>query len=219
MLSVSPMDGDPGRGPGRTDVALGGANDMQRIIVSMVGAGLVILALAATVVAADPTPTPDPGVRARDTIPVVLGLTHEQVMAMRQDGRSLAQIAEAQNVDPQALVDVLVARWTERLQARVAVGTMTEEQAATFRAQLETQARDLVYKVTLGGMQGAAVGAGPGAGTGNGAMTRAGNGNGAMTRAGNGNGAMTRAGNGNGAMTRAGNGICEGSGPQRAGQQ
>jgi hypothetical protein len=186
---------------------------MQRFIVSVFGAGLVILALVATVVAAEPTPSPDTQVRARDAVPTILGLTHEQVMALRHDGLSLAQIAEKQDVDPQALVDALVSRWTERLEIRVANGALTEAQAATLRAELEVQARNMVFKTELGGMQGAAVGAGPGAGPG--AGMGLGNGRGAMDRTGpaaaNGSRANT--------MQRGANGICDGTGGPGPGRQ
>lgn len=181
---------------------------MKRIIFSMFGAGLVILALAATAVAAEPTATPSPStqIRARETIPAILGLTHEQVMAERQAGKSLAQIAEQQNVDPQVLVDTLMAQWTARIEIRVANGALTQDEATALTTQLETRARDMVYKTTLGGMQGAAVGAGPGAGGGMGMGQGQGNGFGRM-------------GGGNGAANRAANGTCTGTGPVRAGQQ
>lgn len=167
---------------------------MKRIIGSMFGAGLVILALAATVSAADPVRT-----RAQDTIPDLLGMTHEEVMALRQEGQSLAQIAESKDVDPQVLIDALVARWEVRITARVANGGLDATEAETLRAQVETQARDMVYKTTLGGMHGATVGAGPGTGAANGA----------------GNAMMGR---GAGPMGH-GTGTCTGNGPAGAGQQ
>ncbi len=182
---------------------------MQRFIVSVFGAGLVILALVATVVAAEPTPSPDTQVRARDAVPTILGLTHEQVMALRHDGLSLAQIAEKQDVDPQALVDALVNRWTERLEIRVANGALTGAQAATLRAELAVQARTMVFKTALGGMQGAAVGAGPDA-----RMGYA-NGRGAMDRT----GAAAANGSRGNAMHRGANGICDGTGAPGPGQR
>jgi len=146
---------------------------MKKLILSSAVAGLAILTLVATVAAADPTPTPTPArdqVRAGDVIPAILGLTQQQIIDLRHDGLSLAQIAERQKVDPQKLVDALVARWTERIEARLANGALTSTQAAQLRTQVELRARDMVHKTALGGMRGAAVGAGPrnGAGPGNG---------------------------------------------------
>ncbi len=88
---------------------------MKRRSLSIGGAALVLLVLAGAAVAADPTAAP-PGAqaRARDTIPTVLGLTQAEVMALRQDGLSLAQIAERQKVDRQELVDALMARSRSR---------------------------------------------------------------------------------------------------------
>ncbi len=169
---------------------------MKRQIISLAGAGLASLVFAATVVAADPTPAPSAApVQARDAVPAVLGMTQAQVQALRHDGLSLAKIAEQQKVDPQKLVDALVARWTSRIEARVANGALTTAEATTLRAQVQTQAKSMVNKVTLGGMQGAAVGAGR------------------QGRA----GAGTGAGRGpQGAGT--GTGTCDGSGPHGSGR-
>ena len=135
---------------------------MKRLSLSLGAAALVLLVLAGGVVAADPTASPGAQVRARDTIPTVLGLSQTEVMALRHDGLSLAQIAERQKVDPQKLVDALKAQWIERIDARVTIGAITAATADTLKAQVEAQAKDMVYKVTLGGMRGAAVGAGAG---------------------------------------------------------
>jgi hypothetical protein len=133
-------------------------------------------------------------------------------MTLRQQGQSLAQIAEARDVDPQVLIDALVARWEARIQVRVASGVLTDEAAATLRTQLETQARNMVFTTTLGGMHGAVVGAGPGSGAGAGA------GAGMMGRGtGHGMGGGPGAGAGAGRMGQ-GTGTCTGLGPWGAGQ-
>ena len=167
---------------------------MKKQLLSLAGAGLATLVLAATVAAAGPTPAPAAGPPAdRGTmIPAMLGMTEAQVQAMRHDGRSLAQIAEQKKIDPQKLVDALVGRWTTRIDARVAHGALTATEATALKAQVETQAKSMVNKVTLGGMQGAAVGAGPqGRGAGDGAGAGMGRG-----RQGAGNGTGTCDGTG-----------------------
>lgn len=173
---------------------------MRRLALGMTGAALLSLALVATVVAADPSPTPARDqLRARDTVASVLGLTQAEVVELRRDGLTLAQIAARENVDPQKLIDALAARWTERIEARVAYGALTEEQATELKAQVETRAKAMVNQATMGGMRGAAVGAGPGSG----GAGRGGPGDGA----GNGPGA--------GPMGRgAGDGVCDGTGPR-----
>ncbi len=181
---------------------------MKRIAISLTVAALAALTVVAAVSAAGPTPTPTPAaeqVQARDTLPAILGLSQAQIMELRHDGLSLAQIADRQKVDSQKLIDALVAQWGERIDARVTNGALTTAEAATLRAQLAVQAKATVNQVTLGGMRGAAVGAGPGAaGAGNGAAA----GRGAGMAAGGAQGA----GHGMGA----GNGLCDGTGPRGA---
>lgn len=182
---------------------------MKKAVLSIGGAFLVMLVLAATVAAGGPRgQAAQERVQDREVIPAILGLTQAQVQELRQDGLSLAQIAERQKVDPQKLIDALMAQWSTRIEARVANGALTAEQAAQLRAQLETQARNMVFKTTLGGMRGAAVGAGP-----NGAASGHGQGAGA--------GQGWRGGNGAGQGGRgagAGTGTCDGTGPHGAGR-
>jgi hypothetical protein len=120
-------------------------------------------------------------------------------MALRQQGMSLARIAEQQNVDPQKVADALAAQWSARIDVRVAAGALTADQAKTLKDSVAVRAKAMVYQVTLGGMRGAAVGAGPN-GTTRGMRGGAGM-NGANRMAGGGRGGMMR-----GAAT--GNGAC-----------
>ena len=71
-------------------------------------------------------------------------------MELRQQGLSLAQIAERQKVDPQRLVDALVAQWTERIDARLANGGITADQATTLRANVAVRAKAMVQQTTHG---------------------------------------------------------------------
>jgi hypothetical protein len=180
---------------------------MKSIAIPIAGAGLVLLLAAGAVAAASPAPTvsvtiapaattaptatPTP-VTSAGPIAAILGLTDAQVMGLRQQGLSLAQIAEQQKVDPQRLVDALAAQWSARIDVRLAAGALTADQAKTLKANVAVQAKAMVYQATMGGMRGAAVGAGP-----NGAMR--GMGGGAGMGAGAGRGGMMRgAGAGNG---------------------
>jgi hypothetical protein len=177
---------------------------MKSLAIPIAGAGLVLLLAAGAVAAASPAPTtpstapvtiapaataapavtPAPAT-STGTIAALLGLTDAQVMELRHQGMSLAQIAEQQKVDPQRLVDALAAQWSARIDARLAVGSLTADQATTLKANVAVQAKAMVYQVTMGGMRGAAVGAGP-----NGAMR--GMGGGAGMGAGAGRGGMMR---------------------------
>ena len=181
---------------------------MKKLLAPLAGAGLLLVLAAGAVAAASPAPTAPavtapaatsaPAVApsaANGTVAAILGLTDAEVMALRQRGLSLAQIAARQNVDPQKLVEALVAQWSVRIDARLAAGAITADQAKTLKANLAVQAKAMVDQTALGGMRGGAVGAGlhgtmrgmVGAGTGNGAMAGAGRG-GMMRGAGAGTG-------------------------------
>lgn len=141
---------------------------MKKTITALAVASLAVLVVAATVAAAGPSGVAvreraQEQARERDVTATILGLSSDEIEALRQDGRSLAQIAEQQGVDPQDLVDALMARWEARIQARVEAGALTPDEATQLRTRLETQARNEVFRTTRGGMQGAAVGAGPSA--------------------------------------------------------
>ena len=170
---------------------------MRKLIAAIGGTIFGSLLLVATVAAANPTPGPSsPPTAAGGTVATVLGLSQAQVQDLRHDGLSLAQIAAQQKVDVQKVIDALVARWRDRIEARVANGALTQAQATQLQAQLTTQAQEMVSKTTPGGMQGAAVGAGPRNAAGNGDATRARDGSGTGT----------------------GDGTCDGTGPHGTGR-
>jgi hypothetical protein len=173
---------------------------VRRIRLAIGGATLLAAVFAGTVAAADPTPSPSPSSEAGTTVSGILGLTQAEIADMRQDGLSLADIAVKQDVDPDRLVNALVERWTERIAFRAANGALTADEATALRAQLETHARDLVHRTTLGGMQGVAVGAGRGAAGSRGAELGMGQGQGPR---------------GSGAGT----GVCDGTGPHGRGSR
>jgi hypothetical protein len=132
-----------------------------------------------------PAPATTPAPAATTTpasagmLAAILGLTDAQVHDLRLQGKSLADIARQQGVDPQKLIDALAAVWGSRIDARLAAGAITADQAATLKADVKSQAGAMVNQVTPGGMGGAAVGAGPNGmmrGQGSGAMRGQGNG-------------------------------------------
>jgi hypothetical protein len=200
-----------------------GAQTMNRLIAPVAGASLAALlavgaasaatpspsavsgatpASAVTLGAAAANPNAAPAAGATSVLTEILGLSNAEIAAFRQQGLSLAQIAERQNVDPQKLIDALVAQWSARIEARLAAGAITADQAKTLEANVAVQAKSLVNQVAVGGMRGAAVGAGPnGAQRGAGAGGNAAVGNGPA--AGAGRGAMMRGAGGAGACPTA----------------
>ncbi len=147
-----------------------------------------------TAPAATPAPAGTPAPETTGMIAAMLGLTDAQVQELRMAGKSLADIAAQQKVDPQTLVDALAATWSIRIDARVTAGALTADQAATLKADVAEQAKAMVDQTTPGGMRGAAVGAGPngsmrgqgGAGMGGGRGMAGGQGNGGQMGAGHG---------------------------------
>ena len=178
---------------------------MRRLLIATGAAALLTIAVVATVAAAGPMGRAGGAQAAERTgtqanvIADTLRMTRDAIEDLRHDGLSLAKIAEKQNVNPQKLVDALVAQWTIRIADRVETGALTADQATALRTQLATRAKDMVYRTTLGGMQGAAVGAGPANAPGyRGGAEGAG-----------------EAGTGMGGRGRgAGNGACDGTGPR-----
>jgi hypothetical protein len=74
----------------------------------------------------------------------VLGLTAEEIHTQLHDGATLAEIATAQGVDVQAVVDALVAELDTRLDEAVADGRIDQAEADTKLAEAETKITDMV---------------------------------------------------------------------------
>jgi uncharacterized protein YidB (DUF937 family) len=74
----------------------------------------------------------------------VIGISTDDLRAALRDGQTLAEVAEARGVDPQQVVDVLVERGTERLDAAVAAGRIDQATADQRKATLPDRATDLV---------------------------------------------------------------------------
>lgn len=90
-----------------------------------------------------------------------LGIDVATLREQLQDGASLADIAAAQGVDVQALIDALVTEGSERIDEAVAAGRLDETEAATKKAELETRITELVNS-SFDGVPGDWGGRGPG---------------------------------------------------------
>ncbi|MEO1065383.1 MAG: hypothetical protein AAFZ07_28535 [Actinomycetota bacterium] len=67
----------------------------------------------------------------------VLGLDEEALEAAREEGQTLADLAEQQGVSVETLVDALMEPKLDDLDERVAAGELTEEEAAERAAEIE----------------------------------------------------------------------------------
>jgi hypothetical protein len=73
-----------------------------------------------------------------------IGIPTDDLRDGLRDGQTLAAIAEAHGTDPQAVVDVIVADVTERLDAAVIAGRLDQATADERTANLSERADDLV---------------------------------------------------------------------------
>ncbi len=67
-----------------------------------------------------------------------LGMTQDELMTSLRDGKTIAGLAEEKGIDTQVISDAYLAQWKEKLDAQVADGTITQDQAdATLKAKTE----------------------------------------------------------------------------------
>jgi len=81
---------------------------------------------------------------ASDVVTGVLGIDADTLRTELQDGKSLADIATENGVDPQAVVDALVAEATTQIDQAVTAGRIDADQADELKADLESHLSDLV---------------------------------------------------------------------------
>ena len=79
-----------------------------------------------------------------ETVSELLGLDNDEIRDQLREGTSLADIATANDVDPQTLVDALVAEAQERVDEAVANGRIDEADVAEKTADLEERISDFV---------------------------------------------------------------------------
>ena len=104
---------------------------------------------------------PDKNIAA---IAAVLKLTEAELKAQVQSGKTLAQIAIAQGVSVQSVVDVLVADMKAHIAQEVASGEITQTQANTMLAKLTAKATERVNNLPPArgeGMRGEGMRGGP----------------------------------------------------------
>lgn len=76
-----------------------------------------------------------------------IGITEADLRAELDAGQSIAEVAEANGVATQAVVDALVDATEERIEAKLADGRISEAEAATKLADAEERAEDKVERV------------------------------------------------------------------------
>jgi polyhydroxyalkanoate synthesis regulator phasin len=96
-----------------------------------------------------------------DAAAEALGISEDDLHDALSDGQSIAEVASAQGVDVQTVIDALVAEATARIDDAVADGDLTEEEATERKADLVERVTDFVNN---GELRGPGVGGGHGPG-------------------------------------------------------
>lgn len=79
-----------------------------------------------------------------DTAAEAIGIEPAELREALRNGQTIAQVSQANDVDPQRVVDALVAEHNEHLDEAVANGRLTQEQADERKANAEERFTDLV---------------------------------------------------------------------------
>jgi hypothetical protein len=102
-----------------------------------------------------------------DAVCKLLGMTADEIQALRCEGKSLVQIAATKGVSQQQLLDVIMAERKADVQSRVTAGTLTQERAAIMLQQMEQNTVRSISRTSSGPPEWAgANGVGQGAGNG-----------------------------------------------------
>ncbi len=121
------------------------------------------------------------GVIVDEVLTKKLGMTEEEIHALREQGQSLVQIAVTKNVTEKQLVDAIMEYKTIQVQARVTEQALTQEQADIMLQRMEQQTYQAVNRTSVGpfggqsngyGQQGNCTAAGTCTNTGIGKMNR-----------------------------------------------
>lgn len=80
-----------------------------------------------------------------DRLAELLGLSLQELADAILDGQSLAEIAQAQNIEPQTVIDWLVAEIQQEIDEAVAAGYLSEEQADLLRSWVADSVEVVVY--------------------------------------------------------------------------
>ncbi|MFC2031994.1 hypothetical protein ACFLUS_01275 [Chloroflexota bacterium] len=94
------------------------------------------------------------GAVCSETVSDLLGLTTDELCDLRQEGKSLADIAAEQGVTVDRLVAAIMVEKTEAVQARVGDGTLTQEHADLMIQQMTERTELAVNRTTIGPVEG-----------------------------------------------------------------
>jgi hypothetical protein len=126
---------------------------MKKLIAAMATAGLLVAGTAGIAEAAATTDTKAPVERADRTArrhgvlkvaAQAIGIERKALVTALRDGQSLAEVAEANDVEPEVVVDAIVKARNKRIDAALDAGRITEDRAATMRSRAPERVTKLV---------------------------------------------------------------------------
>jgi hypothetical protein len=79
-----------------------------------------------------------------DAVADAIGISEDDLHAALRDGQTIAEVAGANGVDVQAVVDAMVAEVSARIDEQVAEGDLTQEEADELKADLAERLTDVV---------------------------------------------------------------------------
>lgn len=135
---------------------------VKLLIISASIAAVLVLSFGSIAAAAGPNNTNGNGVRygqgagysgqgiCSEAVCNLLGLTEEQIQAQRLEGKSLVQIAAANGVSEQQLIEAIMSTRQAEIQTRVTAGTLTQEQANLMLQQMEQNIVRAINRTTTG---------------------------------------------------------------------
>jgi hypothetical protein len=121
------------------------------LIVPLALAGLLVVLFSGAAFAAGPH---GEGTACTETVSELLGLTPEEIQAQRHEGKSLVEIAAAQGVSEDVLVEAILAAKKEAIEQKIEAGTLTQEQADLCFQQMEQRISQSVNRTTCGPVDG-----------------------------------------------------------------
>jgi len=80
----------------------------------------------------------------------LLGMTPEEIRALRLEGKTLVEVAATKNITEAQLVEAIMTAKTAEIEARVAAGTLTQEQADVMLQNVEQRTIEAVNRTSVG---------------------------------------------------------------------
>ena len=133
--------------------------DFKKLLATIVTAGVIVTGTAGVASAAtSPSPTTHSQAKAHHHLrhralragakiaASTIGIDVKTLVKEVRSGKSVAEVAQANNVDPQKVIDAVVTAGNQKIDQLVTNGKLSAERAATLKAKLPTVVTRLVNR-------------------------------------------------------------------------